>query len=74
MPYTGSGPEACRLAMSKSASKRGSTSAACPRRRYVVIADDASPAEARRASAPLGFPLIIKPDGAGFEHRRVVGR
>ena len=63
--YTGSGPEACRLAMSKSAAKRRFVECGVPTPSYVVIAVDASPAEARRRVEPLGFPLIVKPEAQG---------
>jgi D-alanine-D-alanine ligase len=65
VPYTGSGPEACRLAMSKKASKQRFISAGVPTPPFVSItADDELAVVARRVAA-LGYPLVVKPDDQG---------
>lgn len=63
--YTGSGPAASRLAMSKSASKERFLQAGIPTLPYVLF-HEADPLEqiARKLSA-LRYPLAIKPDGQG---------
>jgi D-alanine-D-alanine ligase len=63
--YTGSGPAASRLAMSKSASKKcfgrhGVPTCPCA----LLRATDTHESMAARA-APLGYPLVIKPDSEG---------
>ena len=65
VPYTGSGPEACRLAMSKLASKQRFLAEGVPTPRYVLVgADDRLASIARRVS-DLGYPLVLKPDDQG---------
>ncbi len=65
VPYTGSSPRACRLAMSKSASKERFLACDVPTPPFVlIVADDTADHFAERV-APLGYPLIIKPDGQG---------
>ncbi len=65
VPYTGSGPEACRLAMSKLASKQRFLAEGVPTPRYILIgADDRLAGIARRVSV-LGYPLVLKPDDQG---------
>jgi D-alanine-D-alanine ligase len=65
VPYTGSGPEACRLAMSKLASKQRFLAEDVPTPRYVLIgADDRLASIARRVSS-LGYPAVLKPDDQG---------
>jgi len=59
--YTGSGPAASRLAMSKSSAKRRFIECGVPTLPYAVV--DAS-AE-RQELGDLGFPLVIKPDRQG---------
>jgi D-alanine-D-alanine ligase len=64
VPYTGSGPAACRLAMSKSASKERFLLAGVPTPPYVLL--PISPVAAPSSNLKqLGFPLIIKPDSQG---------
>ncbi len=63
--YTGSGPAACRLAMSKSASKERFFQAGVPTLPYVVLAVGEPIEDCRARVAPLGFPLVVKPDGQG---------
>jgi D-alanine-D-alanine ligase len=65
VPYTGSGPEASRLAMSKSAAKRRFRQRGVPTLPAATFqAADASSVAARRVAA-LGYPLVVKPDGQG---------
>jgi D-alanine-D-alanine ligase len=65
VPYTGCGPEVCRLAMSKLASKQRFVAEGVPTPPYVwIAAEDSLASVARRASA-LGYPLILKPDDQG---------
>jgi D-alanine-D-alanine ligase len=65
VPYTGSGPDACRLAMSKLASKQRFVAEGVPTPPFVwIAADDSLASVARRVSA-LGYPLIVKPDDQG---------
>lgn len=62
--YTGSGPAACRLAMSKSASKERFAQALVPTLPYRLL--DTMPGDAPLlGDALLAFPLIVKPDSQG---------
>jgi D-alanine-D-alanine ligase len=70
IPYTGSGPETCRLAMSKSAAKQRLATHGVPTLEWCVTdADDLTrgsrAANVARRVAPLGYPLIVKPDAQG---------
>jgi D-alanine-D-alanine ligase len=63
--YTGSDPAACRLAMSKSASKERFCQSPVPTPDY-VLAHASDPVEQLALKVgPLGYPLVIKPDGQG---------
>jgi D-alanine-D-alanine ligase len=65
VPYTGSGPEASRLAMSKSAAKLRFTAAGLPTPTYHTIhVMDAADVAAAKANE-LGYPLVVKPNGQG---------
>jgi D-alanine-D-alanine ligase len=65
IPYTGSGPAACRLAMSKSASKERFLQAGVPTPPYVLFhATDLTQLVAAKVD-PLGYPLVVKPDSQG---------
>ncbi len=65
IPYTGSGPETSRLAMSKSASKQRFMAAGVPTLPFALVEQgDALRVIAARV-APLGYPLVVKPDGQG---------
>ncbi|HXT60233.1 MAG TPA: D-alanine--D-alanine ligase [Pirellulales bacterium] len=65
VPYTGSGPVASRLAMSKSAAKHRFRQRGVPTLPAATFqAADAS-SEAARRVASLGYPLVVKPDGQG---------
>ena len=65
VPYTGSGPAASRLAMSKSASKERFRQARVPTLPYVLLhASDGEANIATRAES-LGYPMAVKPDSQG---------
>jgi D-alanine-D-alanine ligase len=70
VPFTGSGPDACHLAMSKSAAKRRCVASGVPTLDWIVTdayelpIDDPATWLAKRV-APLGYPLIVKPDSQG---------
>jgi D-alanine-D-alanine ligase len=63
--YTGSNPEACRLAMSKMAAKRRFLERGVPTPEFVLIEANQSQAKIDAAVKPLGYPLVIKPDCQG---------
>jgi D-alanine-D-alanine ligase len=65
VPYTGSGPEACRLAMSKCAAKQSFAAGGVPTPNFVCFDADIPPRILKARVAHLGYPLIIKPDGQG---------
>ncbi|MGD9644366.1 MAG: D-alanine--D-alanine ligase [Pirellulales bacterium] len=65
VPYTGSGPDACRLAMSKSASKERFLQAGLPTLDYLLVAAGDDPREVQSRAARLPYPLIAKPDSQG---------
>jgi D-alanine-D-alanine ligase len=65
VPYTGSGPEACRLAMSKSASKRRFVECSVPTLPWATIDAHDALLDARQCVEPLGYPLVVKPDAQG---------
>ncbi len=70
VPYTGSGPDACRLAMSKSAAKQRFAAYGVPTLDWCVTdAEDLTrgsrAANVAKRVAPLGYPLIVKPDAQG---------
>ena len=65
IPYTGSGPEACRWAMSKSESKQRFCESGVPTPNYVVFNTGDAIAEIAERVQRLGYPLIVKPDGQG---------
>lgn len=63
--YTGSDPAACRLAMSKSASKERFYQFTVPTPEYVLAHASDEVEQLALKVAPLGYPLVIKPDGQG---------
>jgi D-alanine-D-alanine ligase len=65
VPYTGSGPEACRLAMSKNASKKRFVEGRVPTLPWRVVDGHCTDAGAPARVARLGYPLVIKPDAQG---------
>ena len=65
VPYTGSGPQASRLAMSKSASKERFLLEQIPTPAYFLIHETDPPETIARKAATLGYPVVVKPDGQG---------
>lgn len=65
VPFTGSGPKACRLAMSKSAAKNRWQEAGVPTPPFLLL-DVSQPTVSGRASLDgWQFPIVIKPDDQG---------
>ena len=65
LPYTGSGPEASSLAFSKTAAKARFITHGVPTPDAVVFHAGESLAECVERAAPLGFPVVVKPDRQG---------
>ncbi len=65
VPYTGSSPEACRMALSKRLSKERFRAAGlvCPP--CIVLTPDLPRRDVERAVQMLGYPVVIKPDRQG---------
>ncbi len=63
--YTGSGPDACRLAMSKSASKQRFVECGVPTLPWATIDAHDVLVDAWECVAPLRYPLVLKPDAQG---------
>ncbi len=76
LPYTGSGPEASALAFSKTAAKARFIAHGVPTPDAVLFRAGESLAECVERAAPLGFPVVVKPDrqgssiGISFAHDR----
>jgi D-alanine-D-alanine ligase len=65
VPYTGSGPAASWLAMSKSASKERFIQAGVPTPDYALLHCREGAKHVAVRAAKIGFPLIVKPDSHG---------
>lgn len=65
VPYTGSGPAASRLAMSKSAAKERFAAAGVPTMPWVSVSPDEPWVTAADRVERLGYPVVVKPDGQG---------
>ncbi len=65
VPYTGSRPDACRWAMSKSKSKQRFTQRKVPTLPWAVIDTHDAIADPRAQVSRLGYPLVVKPDEQG---------
>ncbi len=65
LPYTGSDPEASALAFSKTAAKARFIAHGVPTPDVVLFRAGESLAECVERAAPLGFPVVIKPDRQG---------
>jgi D-alanine-D-alanine ligase len=63
--YTGSGPEASRLAFSKSASKERLFQRGVSTPDYVLVHDSDDSRRIRELALHIGFPLVVKPDTQG---------
>ena len=64
VPYTGSGPAASRLAMSKSAAKERFAECGVASLPYALISAAGTKGSEKKLET-LGFPLVVKPDGQG---------
>jgi len=65
VPYTGSGPEASRVAFSKSSAKLEFLRYEVPTPAYVTIHRSNSLGRLRRLAEAVGYPLVAKPDQQG---------
>jgi D-alanine-D-alanine ligase len=65
VPYTGSGPAASWLAMSKSASKERFIQAGVPTPDYALLHCRETAKHAAARAAKIGYPLVVKPDSHG---------
>jgi D-alanine-D-alanine ligase len=65
LPYTGSDPDASRLAFSKSAAKVRFLQRSVPTPVSVLIHHTDSGPRIRRLADRVGFPLVVKPDAQG---------
>ncbi len=65
VPYTGSGPTASRLAMSKSASKERFLQAGVPTPEYALVHVSDDRRDPAQRVARLGYPVVVKPDSQG---------
>lgn len=63
--YTGSGPQASRLAMCKTSAKQRFREWEVPTPNSVTLHLSESIREMFRRCAPLGYPLVVKPDDQG---------
>ncbi len=63
--YTGSSPEACRLAMSKLASKQRFAVEGVPTPPFVLLGAEDKLATITRRVSTLGYPVVLKPDDQG---------
>jgi len=63
--YTGSGPTASHLAMSKSASKERLSQARLPTLPYALVHVSQASSEIASRVAAVGYPVIVKPDSQG---------
>ncbi len=65
VPYTGSGPAASWLAMSKSASKERFLQAGVPTPPYVLVETSDPPRHTARRAGAIGYPVVVKPESQG---------
>jgi D-alanine-D-alanine ligase len=65
IPYTGSGPEASRVAMDKAEAKRRFASAGVPVAPDVLVRASDGLAAAESAALAFGLPLVVKPVAEG---------
>ncbi|MGH7138515.1 MAG: D-alanine--D-alanine ligase [Pirellulales bacterium] len=63
--YTGSGPAASQLAMSKSAAKERFLATGVPTAEFLILDDDDGHTRGRLCYEQIGFPLVVKPDRQG---------
>ena len=65
VPYTGSGPQASKLAFSKSAAKERFGLHHVPTPTYALIHEADTAQRIRQLADGLGYPLVVKPDAQG---------
>jgi D-alanine-D-alanine ligase len=65
IPYTGAGPEASRVAFSKSSAKLEFLRHEVPTPAHVTIHQSNSIGRLRRLAEAVGYPLVVKPDQQG---------
>ncbi len=65
LPYTGSGPHACTLAMDKRASLAIWKEAGLPTGAWRTVGASASERDLERIGSELGYPLFVKPNSGG---------
>ncbi len=65
IPYTGSGPTASRLAISKSASKERFAQVGVPTLPYVLFHESERLSDVAPRLGSLGYPIVVKPDSQG---------
>ena len=65
VPYTGSGPKASRLAMSKSAAKRRFERRNVPTAAAVTFEATELFSDVASRVSRIGYPIVVKPDGQG---------
>jgi len=65
IPYTGSGPQACRIAMDKPAAKRVLIENNIPTPEFFVAGPTVSEDTITDAALRLGYPLVVKPPNDG---------
>ena len=65
VPYCGSDAATSEIAGSKHATKKRLLAHGVPTAPWHVVTDDQTPHDWFQLVAPLGFPLIVKPDGEG---------
>jgi D-alanine-D-alanine ligase len=65
VPYTGSGPAASWLAMSKSASKERFLQAGVATPDYALVHSSEPARESAARADTIGYPLVVKPDSQG---------
>lgn len=65
VPYTGSDPASCRIAMDKAASKQRFIADGLPTPKYQLARSNESFASVAEKANAIGYPLVIKPNAQG---------
>ena len=65
IPYTGSGPDASRIAMNKPAAKRLLIENDIPTPEFCFVGPSATVTAIERGAQELGYPLVVKPPADG---------
>jgi len=76
LAYTGSGSQASRLAMSKSAAKERFLQRGVPTPAYLLFDSSEPGIELHQRACAIGYPLVVKPDaqGSSLGVRQVLGQ